>query len=71
MNHNCPFYGMHQARSRKALVLVASGGNQCAIVTTAYMPCQMETRGQTPDWRMCPAVALIRLHPVEAAHEPK
>lgn len=63
MPHNCPFYGMRQARSRKALLLVDSGGNECAIVTTSYTPCQMETRGQAPDWRACPTLALITLHP--------
>lgn len=34
----CPFYGVALMRG----VLVPSGGNQCALVTTAHSPCTME-----------------------------
>jgi hypothetical protein len=34
-------------------VLVDQGGNQCAIVTDAYSPCQMEIAGAAPDLESC------------------
>jgi hypothetical protein len=36
---SCPFYGKH---ATKAFGLVDQGGNQCAILLSAYAPCYME-----------------------------
>jgi hypothetical protein len=47
----CPFYGQHAAVA--AHTLIASGGNQCALITREYAPCQMETAGKPPDLEYC------------------
>lgn len=45
----CPFYGFHTALG----LLIDQTGNQCALITTSYSPCQMEINGQTPDFNLC------------------
>ncbi len=35
-------------------VMMDSGGNQCALKTGSYSPCQMEMRGNKPYWSECP-----------------
>jgi hypothetical protein len=35
-------------------LLIASHGNQCAIVTDAYAPCKMETDRRPIEWSQCP-----------------
>ncbi|MDD5606197.1 MAG: hypothetical protein PHR51_02670 [Patescibacteria group bacterium] len=34
--------------------MLHSGGNQCAIITGSYSPCQMEVAGEMPNWDECP-----------------
>lgn len=46
----CPFYGFRGMFG----VLMDSKGNQCALITESYSPCQMEMREQQPDWSECP-----------------
>lgn len=48
--HKCPFYGF----SHPLPVLMDQGGNQCALITTSFSPCQMEINDQTPSWGECP-----------------
>jgi hypothetical protein len=72
---NCPFYGVHYVQQAHPLswidkagpaphlapfFLFPQGGNECAIVATAFSPCYMELRGQVPDWRTCSRVIDIR-----------
>jgi len=55
-HRNCPFYGHHWAHTSPAVpfVLVASHGNQCAIVTDSTGPCRMEISGRPVEWSQCP-----------------
>ena len=46
----CPFYGFNGMWGS----LLDSQGNQCALITTSYSPCQMEMAGQQPSWNLCP-----------------
>jgi len=48
--YQCPFYGFHMAMG----MLMDSSGNQCALITDSYSPCQMKIGDQTPDWSKCP-----------------
>lgn len=58
----CPFYGyaLHAStpdehRRHFGAALIASGGNQCALITTAHSPCWMEVAEQrSPAWTECP-----------------
>jgi len=34
--------------------MVDSRGNQCAAITIAYAPCQMDPEGVRTDWEKCP-----------------
>ena len=51
----CPFYGKHavQLDPRAPGVLVRSGGNQCALVTTSYRPCYLQLTGHAPELEAC------------------
>lgn len=49
---DCKFYGCHAVLPMR--LLIESRGNQCALITTAYAPCQMEVQGLVPDWSRCP-----------------
>jgi len=50
--HRCPFYGF---RFRGDLDnFEDSGGNQCAAVPEVRSSCQMEWRGEAPNWSECP-----------------
>lgn len=49
---SCQFYGYNYARLSR--VLVAQGGNQCAVRADGYVPCQMQVDGNDPDWESCP-----------------
>ncbi len=67
MTPNCPFYGYSIAFNYSALsspsarpefapiTLVHTHGNQCALITGAHSPCQMEAIGSV-DWQVCPLV---------------
>lgn len=46
----CPFYGF----SNMGGSLIDSKGNQCALITNSYSPCQMEMREEEPNWQSCP-----------------
>lgn len=46
----CPFYGFHGVQG----ALIDSRGNECALTTDSYSPCQMEVGGKTPYWDVCP-----------------
>ena len=48
--HRCPFYGFYIAPG----VLLDSEGNQCALITNSYSPCQMHICGELPNWGACP-----------------
>lgn len=46
---SCPFYGCSLVHGGS--VMLPSGGNQCALVTSAYSPCYMSgTEHRAPDW---------------------
>jgi hypothetical protein len=49
---SCRFYGFHAVKENQ--ILVAQGGNQCALVEASYSPCCMEIKGQQPEWATCP-----------------
>jgi hypothetical protein len=40
--------------------LLASGGDECALVSTAYAPCEMERSGAVPDESYCPRAERYR-----------
>lgn len=46
----CPFYGKHAA---PGFPLVDQGGNQCALIVTAYAPCVMEQLGADVNAATC------------------
>jgi len=48
--YQCPFYGFHMAMG----MLMDQPGNQCALITDSYGPCQMEVRSEVPNWNECP-----------------
>jgi hypothetical protein len=48
---SCRYYGMSGIAGD---VLIPTGGNQCAMITWAHAPCQMELLGQDPDDYICP-----------------
>tara|TARA_Y100000034_G_C6888479_1_gene408324 strand:+ start:1185 stop:1526 length:342 start_codon:yes stop_codon:yes gene_type:complete len=48
--YQCPFYGFSNLPQN---TLIYSGGNQCALITNSFSPCQMEMRKETPDWTKC------------------
>lgn len=53
----CPFYGRHAALlpgTPAGGLLVDSGGNQCALKTSAYSPCILEIDGRDPILEDCP-----------------
>jgi hypothetical protein len=42
-------------REGRETILLPSGGNQCAIITSAHSPCWMEvSEKRPPDWAECP-----------------
>lgn len=45
----CPFYGFSHCGG----IFMDQDGNQCALITEAYSPCQMEIIAQTPNWNEC------------------
>lgn len=66
---NCPFHGKHLVWFGSLatelvgvlvvpsqLVLLETGGNQCAIVLSARSPCYLEIEGQPVDWQACQRV---------------
>lgn len=61
---NCPFYGYNMALGRSTAQrpdfapfrLIPTRGNQCALITGAHSPCQLETTGQPIEWSVCPFV---------------
>ena len=61
MEVNCPFYGRHLVRLRTdpPFLLVPSHGNQCAIITTAHAPCELERAGVAVEWSTCPRLSEI------------
>jgi hypothetical protein len=52
----CPFYGYNGMHGP----LINTYGNQCALVVTSHAPCLMEQNGSTPDFDLCPLVAVVR-----------
>ncbi len=54
---SCPFYG--NSASRVSFGLIASGGNQCAIIVDSYAPCVMEVAmKKPPDAATCPLLKI-------------
>jgi hypothetical protein len=48
----CIFHGRTlTALSPDAIVTIATGGNQCGLMTSSFAPCIMDPR---PDWPRCP-----------------
>jgi hypothetical protein len=47
----CKFYGC--AGVKLIRTLVASGGNQCALITQGFAPCRMEADGKPPVLEDC------------------
>jgi hypothetical protein len=47
---NCPFYGCHAALG----FFISQGGNECALITNRYAPCQREIKGEPVEWSHCP-----------------
>ena len=57
---SCPFYGRHASISFGDLV--ATNGNQCAIIVRAISPCVMETSlGMAPDAATCELLSAARM----------
>jgi hypothetical protein len=57
-DRNCPFYGRHLYSASSKIVdppfyLIDSRGNQCAVIQSAFAPCQMEIAQKPVDWRVC------------------
>ena len=48
---DCPFYGFSVMSGG---VMMDSEGNQCALETKSYHPCQMEIIRDKPNWYKCP-----------------
>jgi hypothetical protein len=48
---SCPFYG--KGAGIITSEITATGGNQCALIITAYSPCAMEILGAPVDARTC------------------
>jgi hypothetical protein len=46
----CHFYGRHMA---SVGVMVESGGNECALITSSFAPCSMELNHAEPRWELC------------------
>lgn len=61
---NCPFYGRHMILIAQGsvslmplrLILLDSGGNQCAITMDGYAPCLLEIEGKPVEWSACKRV---------------
>ena len=53
---SCPFYGASLVQYLTfSPNFILSGGNQCALITSAHSPCWMEVAEQgAPDWAQCP-----------------
>lgn len=49
MNLSCPFFGHALIGKVTNPILLASNGNQCALITTAHAPCTMEPA----EWKKC------------------
>lgn len=45
----CPFYGFNGMHGS----LMDSKGNQCALITDSFSPCQMEMAEDNPNWHEC------------------
>ncbi len=64
---NCPFYGrslyqpMTVARKGLPFVLLATSGNQCALVQEVHAPCYMQANRLEVDWRHCPVSQDVRI----------
>ena len=68
---NCPFYG-------RVLIALPPGGylpfrllpqhgNQCALITSSFSPCQREQALEAVDWRTCEIADRLRINwPIEA-----
>lgn len=52
---NCPFYGYSAPMGLP--VMIATRGNQCALVHDAHSPCYLETSGKAIEWRFCDRVS--------------
>jgi len=64
---NCPFYGRmayqsHLYGAPALALLLATQGNQCALVTTVHSPCMFDA--VQADWRACPRVGDMLVGPV-------
>jgi hypothetical protein len=58
---SCPFYGAALMDVDRGMgrhgppVLMASRGNECALITSAHSPCWMEvSESRAPAWAECP-----------------
>lgn len=47
---DCSFHGF----SLRGKLMTDSKGNQCALKTESYAPCQIEMAGDKPNWYKCP-----------------
>jgi hypothetical protein len=64
--NNCIFYGHHLylrpiQPGPTPFLLLASNGNECALVLTSHAPCYMEMNHLPIDWRECPLAADVRI----------
>jgi len=48
--HKCPFYGFSLFGS----TMMDQQGNRCALIIESHTPCQMEFKGEMPNWEKCP-----------------
>jgi len=55
---HCVFYGRSWIHPG---MLLASDGNQCALVVEAHAPCYMERAGDMPDARRCTLIQIARI----------
>jgi hypothetical protein len=61
-HHGCTYYGHSGVIGITPARLIASHGNQCALIRDSHAPCAMEVNGQQPDELDCPIVARVLHH---------
>ena len=61
----CPFYGFYMAPG----ALLDTEGNQCALLTDSYSPCQMQVYGELPNFGACPTNTEEKRKSIEAVSD--
>jgi hypothetical protein len=61
---NCPFYGYAMFKSTASpipFLLLHSGGDQCALVLSAHVPCVFNDLVEPVEWKECPRIDEIQI----------